>query len=129
MNWSALRAKFDSLYVLDPQRAMKASNAVRALEAAIGELLSMGHLYKVEEGQPDPPLSWPKMVYHVNQPSREVRCQADLDDLGIGWWDTPQEAKLQDALGTQYEGRGGIAKPTQALAVIPDPAPSNPDQE
>lgn len=105
MNW---RDRILADWPNDPQRAAKAQGALRDLEAAIAALASMGHALHVEEGhQPLPTPSFPRKVFHIRAGEREVRCQADLDELGPDWHNTMEEARHDAGLIKQYQ-RGGI---------------------
>jgi hypothetical protein len=110
-----LRNALANHHIEHPQRAKLAEMALDEVQSGIAKLASLGHNYHLIEGTPDAPLEWPKMVYNLTQEPRVVHHQSDLDDLGPGWYDTIEAARQHDALGTQYLGRGGVAKPSTSL--------------
>lgn len=57
-------------------------------------------------------------MYHLRQEPRVVRCQADLEELGLGWYASPWDAEMAEAREVQYEGKGGIPRPVKPLMVI-----------
>ena len=117
MNWLSLRAAMQWVHREAPQKAMICDLALRHVETALADLARHGHHFELVEGFEHPD-EWPRTVYHLNQPPRIVRCQADLDELGLGWYASPWDAQLAEGYEAQYEGKGGVPRPAKPLMTI-----------
>lgn len=101
MNLSDLRSKVTLDFLDKPQLQAKAVNAVASLEAAIGELSSLGYRYAVVEefGSHAAPVpqEFPKMLYRTGEFPREVTVddeegEATARKLGYAGLNEPPEA-------------------------------------
>jgi len=110
------------------QKHYLAQAAVRELDKALEVLATLGFLLHIEEGAAETVPQWPRMVFHIRAGSREVTCQADLDELGPDWYPSMEEARHAAGMTKQMQ-RGGVfdrALPSQI--VLSDPGPGEPDQ-
>ena len=115
----------------NPQRQHLANAAIRDLEDAIQRLAGMGCVLHVEEGPAPPLLEWPRLVFHIRQGQREVRCQADLDELGEDWYGSMEEARQAAGMAKQWQRGGVFTKSVPApigasTSEFVPPAPSPP---
>lgn len=101
----------------EPQKAMICDLALRTIETALADLAKHGHHFELVEGFAHPD-EWPKIMYHLHQEPRIVLCQADLRELGLGWYASPWDAQLAEGYEAQYEGKGGVPRPTKPLMLI-----------
>ena len=106
-NWPALHAHLEAHHLGDMQRQMLAEHALREIYVALNRLVGLGHVYHLEEGPASSP-EWPKEVYKRGQGARQVACQAELDELGEGWFDSLSAAEQHHGMTVQFAGRGGV---------------------
>lgn len=116
MNWNALRAKLQHAHLREPQKAMICDLALRTAEAALADLARAGHHFRLVEGH-EHPAEFPKMMYHLAAEPHLCLCEADVAELGLGWYDSPWDAQLAEAYEVQFEGKGGVPRPRKAPVV------------
>lgn len=119
-NWRNLHNKLQAELFDFPQKARLAEHALREVEQGLAALSAIGYLFHLEDGPGELLDDWPRIMYHVDAApnGRVVLCEADLDELGPGWYHTPQEAHHATGYETQMHGRGGVPKRVMLPAII-----------
>ncbi len=114
-----------------PQLMHRVEDAVRQLETAIQVLASLGCPLRVEEGFVAKEPEFPKVMFHIRQGSKIVRCKADVEELGPDWHGSMEEARQAAGMAKQWQ-RGGIfdkslPAPIGTYNVVPiRPEPAEP---
>jgi hypothetical protein len=125
MDW---RQKLIAEAAPSAQRQHLATAAIHDLDDALQRLAVLGCVMHIEEGPaPKEPQEWPKLVFHIRQGQREVRCQADLDELGEDWYPSMEEARQAAGMAKQWQRGGVFTKSLPApLSLVPSAAPKPP---
>jgi hypothetical protein len=123
LNW---RQRLLAEWPHDPQRHHRAQAAVKELDLALQTLMSMGFPLHIEEGPPPTiPLEWPKMVFHIRAGSKQVNCQADLEELGPDWYPSMEDARQAAGMAKQWQRGGIFSKSLPApIGLVPDTPPA-----
>lgn len=110
MDFPGLRRHLLAMHPLDPQRQARIERALAQAEESLGALASLGHLFHLAEGSGEAFPEFPRRVFHVDAApnGRLVYGEAELAELGPGWYDTLEKAQFADGLDTQFMGRGGV---------------------
>src|SRR5262249_5696026 len=94
----------------------KVDHATRLLEEGFNMLASMGHPFHLVPG-PEPSdadlWDWPKKMFALHCPEGRV-CwyEAEVRELGDGWFSSWAEVQRAAGLEAQYLGRGGVTAGT-----------------
>ena len=90
-----------------PQLMHRAEEALRQLDGAIQTLASLGFPLRAEEGFVAKPPEFPKVMFHIRQGSKVVRCKADEEELGPDWHGSMEDARQAAGMAKQWQ-RGGV---------------------
>jgi hypothetical protein len=125
MNWDELRGQLAVRFVDDQQRAYRAGHALTAIQHGLEMLSTMGVHFHLADGTGEAPY-WPRTFYSEAEPTgRVITCQADLDDLGVAWYDHPNKVEQARGLRFQFQ-RGGVFARTLPAVVLQQVADNEP---
>ena len=103
--------KLHALYPDKPQECLVIDKALREVETGLQVLSRLGHVYHLAVGPcPDEIANaWgPRVYWHADGRCKECWHPRDLEELGEGWAETFEKAKLLQGMAQQFAGRGGV---------------------
>lgn len=109
MNFRSLRAEIEFAHRGDTSLQVRLDGALRQLEEALGVLSRSGHHFHLAFGH-EAHSEFPKTMYHFWKGQRLVRSEADLKELGWGWYPSLRDAEYAEGRDVQFAGRGGVRR-------------------
>lgn len=94
------------------QEMARLGRALDLVAEGLRDLDAMGHHYHLAEGDGPQVPEYPKVLFHATSApnGRLVRSEFEDRALGVGWFETLEEAQHWDGHHHSMRGRGGLTR-------------------